>query len=89
MSKIYFVVKKVDDDWKICLIRVGVLHNSLSNLTDKKRFYHTLHLYNKYEAQNYIDKMINEGDTAEYKIVEGSLKYDFSNMDKLNQNKDE
>jgi hypothetical protein len=89
MSKIYFVVKKVDDDWNICLIKVGVLRNNLSDLSDKRMWYNTIHLTNIREAQNYIDRMKNEGDTAEYKIVEGSLKYDLSNIDKLNQNKDE
>ncbi len=89
MSKVYFVVKKEDNDWKICLIRVGVLHNSLSDLLDKEMFYDTLHLNNTREAQNYINRMENRGDTGEYKIVEGSLNYDFSNVDKLKQNKDE
>jgi hypothetical protein len=89
MNKVYFVAKQVEDKWSLCLIRVGVLHNNLSDLSEKRMFYDTLHLSNIREAQNYIDRMKNEGDTAEYKIIEGSLKYDFSNLDKLNQNKDE
>ena len=89
MNKIYFVTKKVDDKWTLCAIKVGVLHNNLSDLSDKKMWYYTIHLTNIREAQNYINKMKNEGDTSEYKIVEGSLKYDFSNLDKLNQNKNE
>jgi hypothetical protein len=86
MKKVYFVVKKVGDEWQICLINVGVLHNSLSDLTDKRRLHYSLHVANEREAQNYIDKMKNEGDTAEYKTVEGKFRfdYDFSNVTMLN-----
>jgi hypothetical protein len=89
MSEIYFVVKKKDGEWKLCLIEIGMIHNDLSNRTEKRSVYYNWHVDNEWEAQNYIDIMKNKGDTAEYKIVEGSLKYDFSNINKLNQDKDE
>jgi hypothetical protein len=86
MRKVYFVVKKVENKWTVCLLNIGVLYNSLSDNYDKRMMHYSLHTDNMSEAQNYIEYMKDEGCSDEFKIVEGKFKfdYDFSNVDILN-----
>jgi len=70
--------------WGINLIEVGVLYPSWSNRNPSKHIKYALHLNSLEEAENCLKQKQLDNPNTEYKIINGTFDYDFSELDKLN-----
>ena len=82
---IYHIVSLTDDRWCITLIEVGVLHPYWTEMSNRVIKYE-VYLTSLQEAENCLKQKQLDNPNKEFKIITGGLSYDFSELDKLNNN---